>query len=245
MNNIFLFMAGLVAGFIDSIAGGGGLITLPVLSLALSPGAHAIGTNKIVGTLGAFTALWVYQRSHKIPWKSASGFVFAIGLGALCGSVLLPKLSQETIRWIIVGICPVILFLVLQRQHWADVTRVVRSSPLRIFVSGFFVGIYDGAIGPGGGTLMFLALKFFAGFSLMASLVVSKLANTVSAGTSLVSYAYQGYVHVLEGLLVGAGMTLGAYLGATFASKHASRIIRPVLVVVVVLLVGKLIMDSL
>jgi len=81
-----LFITGLAAGIIDAIAGGGGLITLPVWSLYLGPGAHAIGTNKIVGTLASLTALIVYLKHGKISWKKGGVFLASIAIGSFIGS---------------------------------------------------------------------------------------------------------------------------------------------------------------
>ena len=89
--------AGLIAGFIDSIAGGGGLITLPALTLVLGPGAPAVGTNKIVGTVGALAALIVYRRKKAVPVNKAMGFMVGIIVGSFTGSRITPYLDRDEV----------------------------------------------------------------------------------------------------------------------------------------------------
>jgi uncharacterized membrane protein YfcA len=240
---MFLPLFGIIAGFIDSIAGGGGLITLPVLTLALEPGPHAIGSNKIVGSVGALTALLVYLRKHPFPWKSSLGFMLGIVLGAFAGSLISPLIEKKYFNWILLAASPLILWLVIKRDALVREIRSHQSRSRRenfqfhskILISGLLCGIYDGALGPGGGTFMLLALIYANGLPLFEALVLSKLANTLSAGTSLLSYAEQGYVHWSEGSLVAGGMLIGAFVGSTLASKGAERIVRPMLIVVVVI----------
>jgi uncharacterized protein len=244
---MFLPLFGLLAGFIDSIAGGGGLITLPVLTLAVGAGAMAVGTNKIVGTVGALTALLVYLRGRKLAWKKSSAFMVGIVLGSVLGSRLTPHLNRQVFNWILLGASPLILLMILNKnnliknvEEHALVEKNSRRKTAKIFFSGLICGIYDGGFGPGGGTFMLLALIFANGLPLFQALVLSKLANTLSAGSSWISYGLAGYVHWKEGTLVASGMLVGAYLGSSVASKRAEHIVRPMLVCVVVLFMAKI-----
>ena len=103
-------------------------------------------------------------------------------------------------------------------------------------IAGIAVGFYDGFFGPGGGTFMLLGLLWGVRLPLLEALLLSKLANTVSAGVSLVSYGIQGYVHPRYGIVMAIGMTVGGFMGAQLASKRAEKVVRPVLALVVVLL---------
>jgi uncharacterized membrane protein YfcA len=240
---ILAALVGLVAGFIDSIAGGGGLITLPTLTLMVGPGAHAIGTNKIVGALGAATALWVYSRKRPLVWRRTLLFSLCIAIGSWTGSLCTPHLPPSAFRFLLIFTCPLILWLTWRRDLWikkADPhSNLIR--PSRVILAGLACGFYDGAWGPGGGTFMLLGLLFAAHLPLLEALAASKFANTVSASTALVSYASGGFVHWKEGFWVASGMIMGAFIGARFASRQASKIVRPVLVLVVGLLIIKLI----
>lgn len=238
---LLLTISGFVAGLIDSIAGGGGLITLPVLSSVLEPGAHAIGTNKIVGTSGALIAFLVYLRKHPLHLKKGFAFLVAIGLGSFLGSLCAPLIPKIYFRYILLGACPLVLWFLMNKkaflQEAQEHGRLVSRKELGIlFGTGVAVGFYDGFFGPGGGTFMLLGLLWAAKLPLFEALLLSKLANTVSAGVSLVSYGVQGYVHIREGIMMAVGMVAGGFLGARFATSRAEQIVRPVLAGVVILL---------
>ena len=245
---LILFIAGLLAGTIDAIAGGGGLITLPTLGLFYETGPHAIGTNKIAGTLASLAALIVYTRKQKPDWSSFALFAASTAGASWVGSQLSPLLPPEAFKIFLWITCPLVLLLVWRKDTW---TKYAQSHPLPVpagpgkvrtrrraalILAGVLCGLYDGAWGPGGGTLMLLACLWVAKLPLLAALAASKLANTTSAGSALIGYSRQGYVHWESGLILGAGITLGATIGATHASKHAARVIRPVLTFVVILL---------
>lgn len=255
MNQIYLDVlasfTGLLAGFIDSIAGGGGLITLPVLTLLVGAGAQAIGTNKIVGTVGALLALLVYMRKGHLPKGKSFLFAFFVVVGSCLGSRITPWIPIAWFKILLLLTCPLVLYVVWNRQLWIStvhtydpkVDGAFKFSPmevgLRIPAAGLLCGLYDGMWGPGGGTFMFLGLLFIVKLPLIQAIAASKLANTGSAGIALWTFSQGGYVHWRIGFVMAAGMALGAVLGANFALKNAERIVRPVLVLVVALLLVK------
>ncbi len=244
-----LVLAGLAAGFIDSIAGGGGLITLPTLSLFLDSNAHAIGTNKVVGFTGALIALIVYSKKFNGSWKIGLFFSFCISIGSALGSLTTPYIPNQLLRWLLILLCPVILGIVFQKNRWISLAKhSSHNTPpnvLAIILSGFICGFYDGAIGPGGGTFMLIALLIAAKLPLFESLTLSKLANTFSAGTALLSFNHQGFVHWDIGLLLALGMGVGSFVGSKLASRKAEKIVRPMLGFAVLLLMIKLVQDAL
>jgi uncharacterized membrane protein YfcA len=235
-------LIGLIAGFIDSIAGGGGLITLPYLTLLLVDPAHAVGTNKIVGGLGALTAFLIYQRKNKIKIKDGMAFCLTIAAGSWSGSKITPFIPSDYFAWGLLFISPIILWIVFKKDLLIkERIREKKNLHFAAFASAFLVGVYDGGFGPGGGTFMLLALLLVAKLPLLQALTLSKLANTFSAGTALVSFSMGGYVHWHLGLTMGASMIVGAFFGSRSASKHTVKIVRPVLVVVVILLMATVI----
>ena len=247
---LVLLVSGAVAGFMDSIAGGGGLITLPVLSLVLEPGAHAIGTNKIVGTTGALMALLVYSRHSRINWREGLYFVFCVGVGSSLGAQVTPLLPASFFRWFLVAVAPLILYVVWGKDRWLKFESQTKAlAPLgwwrpQWILAGLGCGFYDGAFGPGGGTFMLLALLMVVRLPLMEALILSKLANTVSASVSWATYGWKGYVHWPEGFSMALGMGVGAWAGSQLASRKASQIVRPTMLFAVSLLMLKLIWDS-
>jgi uncharacterized membrane protein YfcA len=234
---LLLIFAGLVAGLIDSIAGGGGLITLPVLSQLLEPGAHAIGTNKIAGFMGAFIAFLVYLRKQPLNLKKSAAFLAAVGAGSLIGSLFSPMIPKIYFRYFLLAICPMVLWVLWNKRLFIqEVKDHVPRSLSSLVIAGLAVGFYDGFFGPGGGTFMLLGLLWGVRLPLFEALLLSKLANTLSAGVSLVSYGIQGYVHPKFGVIMAIGVTAGGYVGAKLASNRAEKIVRPVLALVVGLL---------
>jgi uncharacterized membrane protein YfcA len=242
MENFILIFVGFITGLIDSIVGGGGLISLPFLSWAIAPGPEAIGTNKIVGTTGALIALIVYARKGHLLIRAGLSFCIICAIGSFCGSSLTPYLPREYFKYLIIIICPIILFIIWNKNTFFAEKRIHKQFHWSIFfASAFFSGFYDGFFGPGGGTFMFLALYLGTGLPLLTSIAISKLANTFSAFTALLTYSHNGYVHWAKGLMMALGMSIGAFLGASYNSLANAKMVRPVLSIVVVILLFKLI----
>lgn len=236
---------GLLAGYIDSIAGGGGLITLPVLLWFLHSGPDAVGTNKIVGTTAALVALLIYRRNGHFQLKQSLYFSLAVGIGAVGGSLVTPYLPPYLFKWFLLVISPLILWILSRREVWVREPVIGPASrfSVRVLLVGFAAGIYDGMWGPGGGTFMFLGLFLVARLPLLQAIASSKLANVCSASFSLGSFALRGYVHWQVGFIMASSVAVGAYYGAHHANKHSARIVRPVLTIVTLLLVLKIFFD--
>lgn len=242
MENYLLTLMGFLTGLIDSVVGGGGLISLPTLSLAIAPGAPAIGTNKIIGTVGALTALVVYAKKGHLKWKDGIAFCIVCAFGSFLGSSLAPHVSSEFFRYLMIIMCPIILWIVWSKDRFfKERENFIRPHPIYFFLSAILSGFYDGFFGPGGGTFMFLGLFLGTGYPLLTSIAISKLANTFSAGTALITYHLNGYVHWKEGVIMAFGMCIGSFIGASYASKAAVKIVRPMLIFIVLLLMVKLI----
>lgn len=235
-------LMGFLTGLIDSVVGGGGLISLPTLSIAIAPGAEAIGTNKIVGFTGATMALIVYARKGHLKWREGLTFCIVCAFGSFFGSSCAPYVSREFFRYLLIIMCPVILWIVYNKERFFQERENFVKPHLGIFLaSAFFSGFYDGFFGPGGGTFMFLSLFLGTGYPMLTAIAISKLANSFSAGTALVTYSLNGFVHWPEGILMSIGMVTGSYVGASYATKAATKIVRPMLMFIVVLLMIKLI----
>jgi uncharacterized membrane protein YfcA len=199
-NILILVSAGLVAGLIDSIAGGGGLITVPLLTILIGPGSLAIGTNKVAAVCSSLFALLVYMRAGHVDLKGNRIFALFVGLGAIFGALLSPFIPAPAYRILLILICPVILLIVFKKELWVRHEIENEISPtlssrykLILFWSlGLASGLYDGVAGPGGGTLMFLALFLVARIPLIAAMATAKVANLTSASLSLATYASTG-----------------------------------------------------
>lgn len=246
---ILLVAAALLAGFIDAIAGGGGLVLLPALSLVVGAGPAAIGTNKPAAVAMAAIALIVYARRGHLNWRLSGVFALTLGIGALAGSRVALLVPVAVFPWLLALSCPVLLYIVWQKDLWLPTgVEESRGEPRpfapSVLLSGLACGFYDGVFGPGAGTFMFLALLFFARLPLLTALAAAKLANTASASVALASYASAGQVHWRLGAIAAVGALVGGFLGARQASEKAARIVRPALVVVVVLLVFRIVWEE-
>ncbi|MFA6237254.1 MAG: sulfite exporter TauE/SafE family protein [Bacteriovorax sp.] len=242
MNHFLLSFMGLLTGLVDSIVGGGGLISLPTLSIAIEPGARAIGTNKIVGSTGALIALIVYARKGHLRWKEGVSFCLVCAAGSFSGSMMAPFVSKDFFRYLLLVMCPVILYIVWNRDRFfKERDNFVKPHYFYFFLSAYASGFYDGFFGPGGGTFMFLGLFLGTGYPLLPSIAISKMANTFSATTALLTYSHNGLVNWKEGIIMASGMVVGSYFGANYAAKNITNIIRPMLTLIVVLLMIKLI----
>ncbi|HEX4925371.1 MAG TPA: TSUP family transporter, partial [Bdellovibrionales bacterium] len=145
--------------------------------------------------------------------------------------------------WLLLITCPLILLVIWQRDFWLKVAPKAEAAAAAdvaaapgFILSGLACGLYDGIWGPGGGTFMLLGLLFIVKLPLLPALVISKLANTASAGVALASFVQLGEVRWSTGLLMAVAAGFGSYVGAEFVSRQAARVFRPVLTIVVGLL---------
>ena len=240
-----LFAAAFAAGFVDSVAGGGGLITVPVLlSLGLDP-RQALGTNKLQAVFGSGSATWHYSRAGTVELRDCGRGFLTTFIGAALGTLLVQQASRDfllhAIPLLLLAVAAVVLFkpqLGLADLH----PRMDR----RVFDLGFglLLGGYDGFFGPGTGTFWALAYMVGLCFNLTKATGHTKVMNFASNLSSLLVFAVAGQVLVVPGLVMGAGQWLGARAGSGMVIRHGARFIRPVFLTVVVALTAKLLFDA-
>ena len=241
-----LVAAAIAAGFVDSIAGGGGLITVPVLMLAGMTPEQALATNKLQGSFGAATAAVSYGRSGLVDLRRqlpTAALAFAAG-GA--GAALVTALPTEVLRLalpvVLIGIA---LFFGL-KPGLNDLDRAARLSPALFGLTLVpAIGFYDGLIGPGAGAFYMLGFVMLAGHGVLRATAHTKLLNFASNLGGLAVFAFSGHPVWLLGLLMGAGQILGATLGARLALRSGARIIKPLLVVTSTALAARLLWQML
>ena len=235
----------LLAGFIDSIAGGGGMISLPAYYLAgLSP-ALAAGTNKLSAMMGTSLATVSYARAGKLDYRvgvpAALGALVCSALGAL----LMASLPANVVRILVLGCIPVAAVFTLRGRKRATEPRVHTPAATR-WVSlaiGCGVGFYDGLIGPGTGTfLILLFLQVFMMEEVMAS-GTAKLVNLASNAAALASLIVTGDVLFLLGIPAGLCSMLGAALGSRLTIRKGGKFVRIMMLAVLGLLLAKILAD--
>jgi len=240
-----LFVTGLVAGFVDSIAGGGGLITLPVmLSIGLEP-RHALGTNKLQATFGSGSAAWHYARAKAVPLADCRrGFLFTL-MGAAAGTLVVQRLDPIFLkRAIPVFLVLVAMYALLKPSLGAeDLHPRMRRSWFDV-VFGLALGFYDGFLGPGTGTFWTMAFMVGLGFNMTKATGYTKVMNLASNLSSLFFFLQAGRVNFVPGLAMGVGQLVGARIGSGMVITRGTRFIRPVFLSMVLALTLKLLYDA-
>ena len=240
-----LFATGLAAGFVDSIAGGGGLITLPVLmNLGLAP-QDALGTNKLQASFGSGSAAWHYAQAKTVPLRDCRfGFAFSL-LGAALGALVVQHVNPSFLKRLIPLLLLAVAFYVLLKPRLGDQDRPARLRPFAFdLLFGLCIGFYDGFFGPGTGTFWAMAYVLLRGFNLTRATGYTKVMNFASNLGSLIFFLAGGNVFFVAGLTMGLGQLLGARLGARMVIARGTRFIRPVFIAVVLALTAKLVWDA-
>jgi uncharacterized protein len=226
-----LTLCSTLAGFIDAIAGGGGLITLPALLIAGLPPAHALATNKLQGTFGVAMASFNFYRADMIDLKSLWPAIVATAAGAAAGATAISWVDGDMLRRImpfaLVAAALYFAFAPAVREHVAR-----RSLAPLVFAAGVAapIGFYDGFFGPGAGSLYMLGFIALGGNALMTATANTKILNLTSNVVALAVFAVAGTVNYAVGLPMALGQALGAWAGSHTAIKHGSWLIRPLLV---------------
>ena len=240
-----LFGTGVVAGFVDSIAGGGGLITLPVmLSLGGDP-QHALGTNKLQASFGSASATWHYSQAGAVKvqdcWR-AGVFTF---LGAALGTLGVRQIGPDTLKVVIPLLLIAVAVYSLRTPKLGEVDAKPQIARGRFdLVFGLLLGFYDGFFGPGTGTFWTMAFVLMLGFNLTRATAHTKVVNFASNLCSLLIFGLAGKINYPAGIIMGSGQLIGARFGSQMVMQRGTRLIRPVFITVVLAITGKLLYDT-
>lgn len=228
---LLLTLAATAAGFIDAIAGGGGLITLPALLMAGVPPSQAIATNKLQGTFGVAAATFSFHRAGQIDWTLLRPMILATAAGAALGSIVIANADTSWLRPVIpYGLLAAALYFGLAPYLRDHAPRTVMSTRAFALALAAPIGFYDGVFGPGAGSLYMLAFLAFAGVDLLKATARTKVLNFTSNIVALAIFTLSGHVNFAIGLPMAVGQAAGAWVGAHVAMRHGSWIIRPLLV---------------
>jgi uncharacterized membrane protein YfcA len=229
---LLLIGAGFAAGFIDAIAGGGGLITVPALMLAGIPPAQALATNKVQGVFGAATATFSYASKGLVDLRSQWRAALIAGAGGILGAGLVSYLPTDALRVVLPVILIAIAIFFAIKPGLDDVDRVQRLKPAIFAITAVpLIGFYDGLVGPGAGAFYMLSFVTLAGYGVLKATAHTKLLNLFSNLGGLLTFALLGNPLWLLGIVMGAAQIAGAALGARLAARIGARLIKPLLVV--------------
>lgn len=228
----------LLAGFIDSIAGGGGLISLPAYYLAGLPVHLSAGTNKFSATWGTALSLWKYGKSKKILWQCGIPAALAAFPGSYLGTLLLTALSDRFIYWMMIILLPCVALLVLFGPKGKRKPLFSGKLPeffVCLFI-GLLIGFYDGLVGPGTGSFLILLFTALLGMEAVKASGTAKVVNLASNVASLVTLAFSGNVLYLLAIPAALCSIAGNYFGTRLAIHLGEKVIRTVLLIVLALL---------
>lgn len=241
---LLLTLIAALAGFVDAIAGGGGLLTLPALLWAGLPPTQALATNKLQGSFGTLMASYHFCRRGELALKSMAGLIVLTFAGSALGTISVQHIDSQALAALI----PVLLILVAlytllsPRMGHVDSHQRI-SHALFALLIGFGIGFYDGFFGPGTGAFFAIAYVALLGFNLRRATAHAKLLNFTSNLASLLFFILAGLVMWKIGLCMALGQLFGAYVGSHMVIKKGATIVRPLLVIVTITMASKLLLE--
>jgi uncharacterized membrane protein YfcA len=230
----FLIICPLIftAGFIDSIAGGGGLISLPSYLMVGLPVHFAYGTNKFASSMGTFFSAARFIKNKQIHFKSAIFSVFSALLGSFLGARAALALDDKYLQYCLIILLPAIAIFVLFRRNFGETNRVAAFSEWQVVLlsslSGLVIGAYDGFFGPGAGMFLILVYTSVLGFSLTMASGNAKVVNLASNVAAMITFILSGKVVFSIAVPAAAFGILGNWIGSGLAVKKGAKVIKPV-----------------
>lgn len=232
-----LFVVAVLAGFVDSIAGGGGLLTVPALLAAGLPPATALATNKAQSTAGALTAAATYTRGGAVRPRELLPPIITVLLGAATGTLVLTRIDAARLEEVLPWLLLLVAGYVAAKPRLGAVPTAARMRPRAYTLTvAPLIGAYDGFLGPGTGSFFAVSLVGLRGHDLTRATATTKVLNLTSNLTALVVFAIAGAPAWALGAVMAVGQTIGARLGARSVLRRGAGLVRPALVVVSVAL---------
>lgn len=245
---IFICVAGFAAAAVDSIAGGGGLISLPAIMAVGVPPHFALGTNKFASTNASLTSTITFAKSKKIYMPLIKYLIPCTLIGAAIGVNTALKISETVLQVMILVLVFAVAIYTIIKKDFGTEDKFKGLTKLNIFygcIFAFSLGFYDGFFGPGTGSfLIFLFISIF-GFDFTISAGNGKILNFVSNITSLVLFALNGKIMYHVGIPMALSMILGAWVGTKIAIKNGAKVIKPIFITIALGLTLKLLYQSL
>ncbi len=238
-----LVLAALAAGFVDSIAGGGGLIAVPALLAAGINPVAALATNKVQGSFGTASATYTYWRAGLIDFRKLKAPLVASLVGAAVGAWLLTIADPHWLMVLLPFLLVAIAIYFLAAPKTAEIDAHARFTPMAYAGVAGAIGLYDGFFGPGTGSFFALSLVSLMGMGLTKATAHAKALNLMSNIVSVAVFATSGHVLWLLGLAMAVGQFIGGRLGSKTAMRFGGALIRPLLVIVSLGMTAKLLAD--
>ncbi len=241
-----LFLAGLSAGFIDAVAGGGGLISIPALLWAGLTPQIALGTNKMQSTWGTAMAVRKYVKAGLVRWQDVKPTAIVTFFAASLGTWVVTQVSNEVLKLIVPWMLLAIAVYVVLSPKLGSQTGQAKLSPVAFaWIAGSTIGFYDGFFGPGTGTFWTVACVSLLGLALPQATAYTKVVNLSSNLAALSVFVLSDRIHYPIATAMIAGQLIGGRLGAGMAIKHGAAFIRFIFLGVVFCMILKLFWEQL
>jgi uncharacterized membrane protein YfcA len=226
-----------LGGFVDAVAGGGGLISLPAYMIAGVPVHNAIATNKLSSGMGTTISTYRLARLGYIPWRKAALCIAMAIIGSSTGAKLALMVDAELFKRIMLVIIPLTAIYVMRNKKMDEPKEPLGNTQtlIRSALVALLIGVYDGFYGPGTGTFLILFLTALAHFKLGEANGVAKSINLTTNLSSLAVYLMNGKVILLLGFCGGLFGIIGNYIGVTFFEKKGAKAVRPLMLTVLVI----------
>ncbi len=244
---LFLLAAGFIASFIDSVAGGGGLISLPALLLTGLPPNVALGTNKMASVMGSCTSTLSFMRSGKIDYHLVKYLFWLAFIGSALGVYMVQLMPPHFLKPLVVVMLIIVTIYTFTKKDWGYKSTYQGANKRIAALSGltaFALGFYDGFFGPGTGSFLIFAFLMI-GFDFVVAAGNSKALNFASNIAAVLCFAYFGSINYYYGIPMGLVMIAGAMAGSQVAIKKGAGYVRPLFLGMSIVLIGKQLWDML
>ena len=228
----FLFFVGVVAGFLDTLVGGGGLLAVPALLLSGIPPIYVLGTNKFQGSMGTGIATFLLFRKEKLDWNSVKNLMFASFIGSIVGGVIIQFVDTQFLSFVIpIVLVFIAIYFIISPKPKSTVGNSKPNKKFELFAVPV-VGFYDGMFGPGAGSFFAMTGVMLKKLEIIQATILAKPLNFASNIAGFIVFFSFGHIAFLIGLLMMMGQMIGAFFGTHYLLKANPLIIRLLIVII-------------
>ena len=228
----FLFFVGVVAGFLDTLVGGGGLLAVPALLLSGIPPIYVLGTNKFQGSMGTGIATFLLFKKKKLDWNSVKNLMFASFIGSIVGGVIIQFVDTQFLSFVIpIVLIFIAIYFIVSPKPKSTVGNSKPNKKFELFAVPV-VGFYDGMFGPGAGSFFAMTGVMIKKLEIIQATILAKPLNFASNIAGFIVFFSFGHIAFLIGLLMMMGQMIGAFFGTHYLLKANPLIIRLLIVII-------------
>ncbi|MDC0491737.1 TSUP family transporter [Candidatus Pseudothioglobus singularis] len=228
----FLFFVGVVAGFLDTLVGGGGLLAVPALLLSGIPPLYVLGTNKFQGSMGTGIATFLLFRKKKLDWNSVKNLMFASFIGSIVGGVIIQFVDTQFLSFVIpIVLVFIAIYFIVSPKPKSTVGNSKPNKKFELFAVPV-VGFYDGMFGPGAGSFFAMTGVMLKKLEIIQATILAKPLNFASNIAGFIVFFSFGHIAFLIGILMMMGQMIGAFFGTHYLLKANPLIIRFLIVII-------------